>query len=138
MKVDTIDPNSYRPLKRAVDASYSLLKKKTFKGRCRHFSFVFDRSKLVSFGCNTLKTHPWKLRFSYKSFTGTHSELRAVINSGLDDFKGMTIVNTRINRNGHLDCSFPCECCLAMIKDFCFKDAFFTLKDGSFGRVKFF
>lgn len=123
--------------------SYSLSKKKVFKQRCKHFSFIFDGSKLISFGCNSLKTHPQNLKFSYikgnkdiSSIVGTHSELKAVLKTSCGHFSGLTMVNTRINRNGDLDYSAPCAGCMDMISTLGFKNVYFTVKGGDFHRIK--
>jgi hypothetical protein len=71
------------------------------------------------------------------SIVGTHSELRAVIKSSLVDFKALTMVNVRINRNDKIDYSFPCQGCFDMLNKLGFKDVYFSTKSGNFQRVFF-
>jgi deoxycytidylate deaminase len=131
-------------LHRAVEISYSFLEKVHLPHRCRHFSFIFDRGRLVSFGSNNCKkTHPLNLRYNYvnrqnhkiASMVGTHSEMNAVIRLGSDSCYGLTLVNTRINRKNELDYSFPCCGCMDMIKKLGFKNVFYTTKNNDFESV---
>jgi len=113
--------------------------------RCRHFTFVYRGQRLVSIGLNSHKTHPRSLRYGYKSkrnpdsdwTVGTHSEMSAVLKMGSDDCRGLTLVNTRVNRKGALDYSRPCEGCLNLIASLGFRDVYHTSRDGSFVRMEF-
>lgn len=134
-------------LSRAVEISYALAGKKSIKHhRCRHFSFIFERSHLLSIGMNNCKTHPLNMRYNYvnrnnnriSSFVGTHSEMSAVIKLGETDCQGLTLVNTRINRKNELDYSFPCKGCLDMILKLGFKSVFYTTKDMKFDELEFY
>jgi len=133
-------------LDKAVEISYAFAGKRRLTQRCRHFSLVFERSRLVSVGVNSMKTHPLNLKFNYVnnqmerigSIVGTHSEMSAVLKLGSDACRGLTMVNTRINRNDDLDYSFPCNGCLDMLEKIGFKDVFYTTKHGDFERIEFF
>lgn len=139
-----IEAASQKFLSRAAEwsRSMSLAAIHGHSQRCRHFSFIFDRTRLVSFGRNSRKTHPRNLRFSYVNFlmedishmVGTHSELNAVLKADLHNFRNMTLVNIRINRNDRMDYSFPCSGCFEMISGLGFKDVFFSTKNEKFAR----
>jgi hypothetical protein len=140
-------PNRVIPkiLHKAKEISYAFAGKSSSSQRCRHFSFIFDKSRLLSIGVNSCKTHPLNLRYNYVnrqndpigSFVGTHSEMNAVIKLGLKDCCGLVIINTRINRNNQIDYSFPCNGCLDMIRKFGFKSVFYTTKNGDFDILDF-
>lgn len=123
-----------------VEVSFALINKHNADLRCRHFSFILDRNRIISIGLNSLKTHPLNLKYNYvnknnqkiSDIVGTHSELSAVIKLGEEDCSGLTLVNTRINRNNQLDYSAPCSGCRDMIKQLNFKDVYY-----SFDRIKF-
>ena len=66
---------------------------------------------------------------------GTHSELSAVIKLGEEDCSGLTIVNTRINRNNKLDFSAPCNGCSDMIKQLNFKEVWYSNANGLFNKL---
>lgn len=127
-------------LNKVIEISYALAGKHSSKQRCRHFSFIFDRNRLVSIGMNSRKTHPMNLKFNYinkqknsiRDFVGTHSELNAVIKLGSEDCRGLTIVNTRINRKNEIDFSCPCNGCMDMIKKLDFKTIVYTTKNKKF------
>lgn len=130
--------------KRIIEISYALAGKCRHNKRCKHFSFIFKNKRLLSIGMNNPKTHPLNLRYNYinkqkhkiSDVVGTHSELRAVIKLGLDNYRGYTIVNTRINRNGELDYSFPCNGCMEMIKELGFDKIVYTTKQRDFSSLQ--
>jgi hypothetical protein len=112
--------------------------------RCRHFSFIFDGTRLVSMGANSRKTHPANLGFKYtsrkskpiSSLVGTHSELKAVLRAGIEKCRGLTLVNTRVNMNGRLDNSMPCNGCMDIIRKAGFAQVFYTDGEGKFKSMK--
>jgi len=111
--------------------------------RCRHFSFIMNKKKILSIGTNNMKTHPKNLKFNFvnkyndpiNDLVGTHSELNALIKLGLEDCTGLVLVNTRVNRNGTIDFSKPCRGCLDMLQRLNFKKVFFTNKKGEFEQL---
>jgi len=127
-------------LNRIIEISFALAGKCRHTKRCRHYSFIFENKKLLSIGVNSPKTHPLNLKYNYinkqknniSEVVGTHSELSAVIKLGLDDYSGLILVNTRINRNNKLDYSFPCNGCMDMIKQLNFEKVVYSDKEGKF------
>lgn len=126
-----------------IEISYALINKHNADLRCRHFSFIVDRNRIISIGLNSLKTHPLNLKYNYvnknnesiSNIIGTHSELNAVIKLGEEDCSGLTLVNTRINRNNELDYSAPCSGCSDMIKQLNFKDVYYTATGGKIVKL---
>jgi deoxycytidylate deaminase len=126
-----------------VEISYALINKHQADLRCRHFSFILDRNRIISIGLNSLKTHPLNLKYKYvnknnqsiSNIVGTHSELSAVIKLGKEDCSKLTLINTRINRNNRLDFSAPCSGCCDMIDQLNFKNVFFSNSEGKFDRL---
>lgn len=131
-------------LNRVVEISFALAGKCRHTKRCRHYSFIFENKKLLSIGINSPKTHPLNLKYNYinkqknniSEVVGTHSELSAVIKLGLDDYSGLILVNTRINRNNKLDYSFPCNGCMDMIRQLNFEKVVYSDKDGRFSELE--
>ena len=127
-------------LERIIEISFALAGKYPYKNRCKHFSFILERNRLISIGINSPKTHPLNLKFNYvnkqklkiNDIVGTHSELSAVIKLGNENCKGLTIVNTRVNRNNEIDNSCPCNGCRDMIKKLGFKKLVYTTKQQKF------
>lgn len=111
--------------------------------RCRHFSFVFDGTRIVSTGTNSRKTHPANLDFRYvnrkympiSDVVGTHSELKAALRAGMENCRGLVLVNTRVNRNGRLDNSRPCRGCADLIGKLGFLEVYYTDREGKFRRL---
>jgi len=123
-----------------VEITYALINKHNADLRCRHFSFILDRNRIISIGMNSTKTHPMNLKYNYinknkekiSDIVGTHSELNAVIKLGIEDCSKLTLVNTRINRNNLLDHSAPCNGCSDMIKQLNFKNVYHTDSQADF------
>ena len=123
-----------------VEVTYALINKHNADLRCRHFSFILDRNRIISIGMNSTKTHPMNLKYNYinknkekiSDIVGTHSELNAVIKLGIEDCSRLTLVNTRINRNNALDHSAPCHGCSDMIKQLNFKNVYHTDSQANF------
>lgn len=126
-----------------IEVTYALINKHNADLRCRHFSFILDRNRIISIGMNSLKTHPLNLKYNYvnknkesiSNIVGTHSELNAVIKLGIEDCSKLTLVNTRINRNNMLDFSAPCSGCSDMIKQLNFKNVYYSNIDGEFNKI---
>lgn len=127
-------------LEKVIEITYALAGKCRHTKRCRHFSFIFENKRLLSIGMNSPKTHPLNLKYNYvnkqknniSDVIGTHSELSAVIKLGEEECCGLTLVNTRINRNNKLDYSYPCAGCLDMIKKLKFKRVIYSDRNGGF------
>ena len=136
---------SARILLRSAEASLALAENRGVWLRCRHFSFLYRGQRLLSVGLNSHKTHPMSLQYGYRSrraspggwTVGTHSELNAVLRLGDGECRGLTLVNTRVNRRGRLDYSRPCEGCLDLIRSLSIREVYHTAKDGSFVRMEF-
>lgn len=94
---------------------------------------------------NSPKTHPRNLLYRYvgrgdidiAEVVGTHSEMSAAMRLDGEDPRGLTLVNTRVNRKGLLDNSRPCEGCVDMIRKMGFGSVFHTAKGGGFVKMEF-
>ena len=126
-----------------IEVSYALINKHSADLRCRHFSFILDRNRIISIGMNSTKTHPLNLKYNYvnkdnksiSDIVGTHAELNAVIRLGEEDCSKLTLINTRINRNNILDYSAPCSGCSDMIKQLNFKNVYFSNAQSKFDKI---
>ena len=101
---------------RLVDKAIELLELP--KGRCKHFTFIMRKKRIVSLGWNLgFCTHPKAKVIGYK-FNNVHSELHALINFDYpkDFFKRCIIVNVRLNIFGQIRMSRPCELCQTMLR----------------------
>jgi len=133
-----------KKFKKVIEISYAMAGRKKAVQRCKHFSFIFYKNKLLSIGSNNYKTHPFNLKFNYvnrqknkiSSFVGTHSEMKAFLKLRKKNCEGLTLINTRINRNNEIDYSKPCRGCCDMIKSLNFKEVYFSNKKGSFDFLK--
>lgn len=122
--------------KRIVDISQKLFH--IPDGKNKHFSFILNKNKIVSFGCNDgYKTHPKAKKLNYR-FCAIHSELSAVLKyrGKNKNFSNLTLVNIRINYERKLDMAKPCPRCQELIESLGFAKVFYTDYNGEFIRYK--
>ncbi len=112
--------------------------------RCRHFSFILNKKRIVAIGSNQQKTHPTNLRNrKVSSTTGedfsdqkhTCSEFNAIIklkNLTNIDTKKCVLVNLRFNRNRQLALASPCMSCVSLLKYFEFKRIIWSDNEGNY------
>jgi hypothetical protein len=129
--------------RKCTEISYALLKKHG-NYRCKHFSFIFHKNRLLSIGFNNpSKTHPRNLKIGFFSrngdnishTVGVHSELSAILKLGEEDCSKFTLINTRINRNNVLDLSKPCKSCSSLVKQLNFKKIFYSTTNNNFTEL---
>ncbi len=111
--------------------------------RCVHFSILWDKNRLLVIGENKINTNP-RNRFNLRDFDigmkGTCSELNAFIqakNKYSDiNWKKVTMVNIRIDLNGNIRNSCPCNACKNLITYISPKNIFFSNDNGEFQEYK--
>lgn len=105
-------------------------------GRCKHFTFILKRNKVVSVGWNnTIKTHPMAATYGHKFFA-IHSELSALRNFPfpIGELANFDMVNIRIRKDDTLAIAKPCEACERMLVAFRPRSLWFTNNLGNFER----
>lgn len=107
----------------------------------RHVSFLLYRNRIASIGINNpFKTHPRNRKYNFRGrndedishFVGIHSELSAVIKLGEEDLSKYDLVNVRINKNGNVSLSKPCNGCTDMINQLGIRKVLYTNDAGEF------
>ena len=110
--------------------------------RCKHFSFIVHKSKIIAIGLNKPKTHPIHLRnrkvsnitgLDYSEHKHTCSEFNAIIKLKKKtniESKRCTLVNLRYDKNGNLAIAKPCMSCKNLLKYFEFKRVIWSTNDG--------
>ena len=94
-------------------------------GRCKHFSFLIEKNRIISIGYNqSYKTHPLSKKFGHR-FSSIHSELHAISSFGKTN--GLILANVRLDLNGNLRESKPCQPCQKMLKYFNIQNVFYTI-----------
>lgn len=112
--------------------------KKTNPFRCKHFSFIVQRSNILAVGQNQQwQTHPIAQEFGHK-FSSVHSELDAwiKIRHRNVDLSKCRLINVRINRFEDVKISRPCVCCSNLLQSFGLTDWTWTLNGGGWQRIK--
>ena len=106
--------------------------------RCKHFSFICKRNRIISMGMNSQKTtHTLLKRYNYY-MEGIHSELDCYIKIRWMDinYSKCVLINVRINRFGQIKMSKPCSCCLSLIKEIGINTVYYTTNEGDFYKLK--
>ena len=105
-------------------------------GRSKHFSFIMDGNKPLSFGWNnTRKTHPRSAKFKYR-FNNIHSELDAIVNYlkiyTVEDLRKYTLVNIRLLKDKSVRLSKPCHVCDRLLDAFGIVNVLYSTDRGDF------
>lgn len=112
--------------------------------RCRHFSFIIHKKRIVSIGINQKKTHPTNLKnrkislatgIDFSDQKHTCSEFSAILklkNLTNIDTKRCTLVNIRYDRNRKTNLAAPCMSCKNLLRYFQFKNVIWTDNNGKY------
>jgi hypothetical protein len=112
--------------------------------RCRHFSFVIYKNRIITIGLNKRKTHPTNLRNrkisyitgeDYSQYKTICSEFNAIIKLKKKtniETKRCTLVNLRYDKKGNLAIAKPCMSCMNLLKNFEFKRVIWSNNDGNY------
>jgi len=81
-----------------------------------HYSFIIQFNQVIEWGINK-KTEPLK-KFGYADHMMLHSENTAYKKAKglLDKTEPFEVLNIRLNSNGDLKISKPCQCCVSFLK----------------------
>ena len=103
-------------LRRLVDIARALRDKPT--SSFLHFSFLLDKSKILSCGWNNVTCSGVRInkRYYYYPLGGEHSEASA-LKKYRGDYGGVKMVNIRLNNQGELRYSRPCNLCYTILKN---------------------
>lgn len=98
--------------------------------RCYHIAAIFKGNEIFSIGQNSNKTHPKIQDYQYHPFSRLHAELAACIKFGNTDCRKYSIAVIRVDRNGKLNQSCPCDGCKSVINQLRFKKVYYTNEQG--------
>lgn len=129
--------------KRLEEIAQSLIEYNSHR-RCRHFTFVLYKNRLIATGINSSKTHPLNLinrKISkvtgndYSDQKQTCSELNAILKlkrlTNIDT-KKCVLVNIRFDRNNRVAIARPCMSCQSLLRYFEFKSIIYTDNSGNY------
>lgn len=124
---------------RVIKLSHSLAKKlRESQDGNLHFTFIFEKRRLLSSGVNDLKTHPLASSIGYR-YSRTHSELSAIRKLGVDyNFRSCVLINTRVMRGSDtLGMAKPCNICYQWMRSlpYQFGAIYYTDRNGNFERL---
>lgn len=93
---------------------------------------VVFKGKDFTGGWNSYKTHPKLKMYHYPVL---HAEAHAMINHGLYNCDGWSLVVTRVLRNGEMTMAKPCECCVGFMKEYGIKNIYYTNWNGDLEQL---
>lgn len=107
--------------------------------RCFHYSFLFNKTKLLVIAENKDSTHP-RNRFNLKEFDislkGVCSEMSLFLKAKSKfnnlNWKKLTLINVRLNRNGEVSNSCPCNSCKSLINYLGLRNVYHSNESGGF------
>ncbi|MDD4081819.1 MAG: hypothetical protein PHD05_00395 [Sphaerochaetaceae bacterium] len=112
-------------LKIAIEES----KKSNHRQRCA--AVIFKRNKIISKGFNTTQKSIKHFKKKFQRWPGTiHAEVDAIIKAKTD-LKRCSILVVRINRNGQLRLSKPCQYCQMYLDYIGIRKIYYTTNDAT-------
>ncbi len=126
---------------KSLKLAYQLFKESKSRKEQNHFTFLYERNKLISVGFNTYEMRSKALKFANlfnienkKKWPTLHSECDAISKCWgkyyLD--KRIRLINVRIIRNGNLGMSAPCRDCKTLLDAIGIQDIWYTNSNGAF------
>ena len=100
--------------------------------RTRHFAFIINKNKIISQGFNTLKTHPFLLKYGYRSNCKVHAEASAIIKSNTFNHKNNKMITFRFDKSGNLNQGKPCKYCQNILNLVDMKEVWYSDLKGEF------
>lgn len=102
---------------------------KTERVKSNHIAIIANKRQIIGIGVNIAhKTSP--LSNKYGNQYSIHAEVAAIIDGRQYDYKGCDIFVFRFRSNGKLAMSRPCDKCMATIRDFNFRNIYYSDNDG--------
>jgi deoxycytidylate deaminase len=122
-------------LNRLVDIAHGIELDKDINPRTRHYAFILNKNKILSIGCNSLKTHPKILKYGYHENAGVHAELSALIKSGSISHSNNKLVTFRFDKSNNLNNGKPCVFCQKVLRDVEIKEVWYSCGMGVMNKL---
>jgi deoxycytidylate deaminase len=100
----------------------------------KHFSFILRKNNIISVGWNKpFKTHPQANKYGYK-FNAIHAELAAILkfDKPVSQLRYHTMVNVRLDKQGKIKLSRPCETCQRVLSSFVVGEVWYSTNEEIF------
>ena len=122
-------------ISRLIDIAEGIELEKDINPRTRHYAFILNKSKIISIGRNSLKTHPKVIKYGYNKNAGIHAELSALIKSGTIFHSNNKIFTFRFDKSGSLNNGKPCIFCQKALRDVGMKEVWYSCEKGKINRL---
>jgi deoxycytidylate deaminase len=124
-----------KTLNRLVDIAHGIELESDINPRTRHYAFILNKKRILSIGCNSLKSHPKLLQYGYRPHAGVHAELSALIRSDSVLHSNNKLVTFRFDKSGNLNNGKPCIFCQRALNDAGMKEVWYSCKKGRINRL---
>jgi deoxycytidylate deaminase len=129
-------------LKKAVNIAHAMCPSMRKNGlRASHVAFLVKKNRIVKIGWNKPKTNPNSEKYPYIGATGekitvnTHAELDVILKANEEDLSDHEIVVLRVDGEGKLNNSKPCNGCSHLIKQFSIKKIYYSNSKGEISNI---
>lgn len=129
-------------LKKAIDIAYAMCPNMRKKGlRASHVAFLVKKNRIVKIGWNKAKTNPNSKKYPYIGQTGekievnTHAELDVILKSGQNNLSDHEIIVLRVDGEGKLNNSKPCNGCHHLLKQVSIKKIYYSNSKGEVNNI---
>jgi deoxycytidylate deaminase len=92
-----------------------------------HVAFLIRSGIIEKIGTNKKRTHPETRKHPYhEGFVGIHAELDCLLKMDKEDLSDYNMLVIRVDNNGKLNMSKPCEGCQSLLQQFNIKEVWYS------------
>lgn len=106
--------------------------------RSKHAAILVEKKKIISIGINKMKSHPVQKQFTRDpELAYIHAEVDCLKSISKLNVKRATLYVVRVNKNGNLAESCPCDGCKKLIQSIGISRLVYSIDGGIIENVKF-
>ena len=95
--------------------------------RTSHIAFLIKSNIIEKIGVNKKRTHPETKNHPYhEGVVGIHAELDCLLKMDKEDLSGYNMLVIRVDNNGKLNMSKPCQGCQSLLEQFNIKEVWYS------------
>jgi deoxycytidylate deaminase len=95
--------------------------------RTSHIAFLIKSNIIEKIGTNKKRTHPETKNHPYhEGVVGIHAELDCLLKMDKEDLSGYNMLVIRVDNNGKLNMSKPCQGCQSLLEQFNIKEVWYS------------
>jgi deoxycytidylate deaminase len=95
--------------------------------RTSHIAFLIKSNIIEKIGVNKKRTHPETKNHPYhEGIVGIHAELDCLLKMDKEDLSDYNMLVIRVDNNGKLNMSKPCQGCQSLLEQFNIKEVWYS------------